>query len=60
MALHTSRAARKTGAYFGHQLPGGPPEGGSEDEEGLDLPVNPDESNPIIPDDDDRVVHVPS
>lgn len=39
---------------------GGTPDATEEDEDVLDLPVNPDESIPLIPDDDDRVVNVPS
>lgn len=31
-----------------------------EFEEGLELPVEPDAGEPVIPDDDDRVVNVPS
>lgn len=31
-----------------------------EDEDELDLPVDPDEGMPVIPDDDERVVDVPS
>lgn len=31
----------------------------SEDEDGLDLPVDPDEGMPLIPD-DERVIDVPS
>ena len=30
-----------------------------EDEQGLELPVNPDEGTPLIPD-DERVINVPS
>lgn len=42
----------------GNRQPGLPD---AEDEDsGLDLPVNPDESIPLIPDDDERVVNVPS
>ena len=36
------------------------PEGDTEDDDGLELPVTPDEGAPLIPDDDERVVHVPS
>jgi len=38
----------------------GPPVEAEEDEDGLELPVNPDEGAPLIPDDDERVVNVPS
>lgn len=37
-----------------------PPEETEEDDDGLELPVNPDEGAPLIPDDDERVVNVPS
>jgi len=39
-----------------------PPEEAEEDDDGLELPVDPDEGAPLIPDDDDdgRVVNVPS
>jgi len=37
----------------------GPPEEAAEDDEGLELPVEPDEGTPLIPD-DERVVNVPS
>ena len=33
----------------------GPPEEGEDDDDGLELPVSPDEGAPLIPD-DDRVV----
>ena len=36
------------------------PEDDPEDESGLDLPVNPDDGGGVIPEDDDRVVNVPS
>lgn len=36
------------------------PEEDAEDDDGLELPVTPDEGAPLIPDDDERVVHVPS
>ena len=38
----------------------GPPETSTGEEDELELPVNPDESNPIIPDDDERILNVPS
>lgn len=38
----------------------GTPEEAEEDDDGLELPVNPDEGAPLIPDDDERVVNVPS
>ncbi len=37
----------------------GPPEEDVEDDEGLALPVEPDEGSPLIPD-DERVINVPS
>ncbi len=38
-----------------------PPEEAEEDDDGLELPVDPDEGTPLLPDDDDeRVVNVPS
>jgi hypothetical protein len=47
-------------AYCGHTLPRkGPAEEAEEDEEGLELPVNPDEGTPLIPD-EEGVVTVPS
>lgn len=35
-----------------------PPEDAADEEEGLDLPVNPDEGAPLIPD-DERVANLP-
>ncbi|MES2401162.1 MAG: hypothetical protein V4573_14325 [Pseudomonadota bacterium] len=35
-------------------------EDAAEDEEGLELPVNPDEGSSLIPDEEERVVNVPS
>lgn len=37
----------------------GPPEE-TPDDDALELPVEPDEGMPLIPDDDERVVNVPS
>ena len=37
----------------------GPPDETEEDEDGLELPVDPDEGMPLIPD-DERVINVPS
>ncbi len=46
--------------YAGHTLPRkGPGEEAEEDEEGLELPVNPDEGTPLIPDEEGEVT-VPS
>jgi hypothetical protein len=39
---------------------GSDPEDTPDAEEGLDLPVEPDAGAPLIPDDDERVVNVPS
>ena len=41
------------------QLRNGPPEEAGDDD-ALELPVEPDEGMPLIPDDDERVVNVPS
>ncbi|SFU40179.1 hypothetical protein SAMN05216350_101762 [Polaromonas sp. YR568] len=38
----------------------GPPEEAGDDDDALELPVEPDEGMPLIPDDDERVVNVPS
>lgn len=56
--------ARKTGAVHVRRgrdpwLDGPPAEESAEDEDGLDLPVDPDEGMPLIPD-DERVIDVPS
>ena len=48
--------------YAGHTLPlprKGPGEEAGEDEEGLELPINPDQGTPLIPD-EEGVVTVPS
>ncbi|MEO7159984.1 MAG: hypothetical protein ABJA84_09505 [Polaromonas sp.] len=46
--------------HSGHTLPRkGPGEEAEEDEEGLELPVNPDEGTPLIPDEEGEV-NVPS
>ncbi len=42
------------------QLHNGPPEETGDDNDALELPVEPDEGMPLIPDDDERVVNVPS
>ncbi|MFZ2294258.1 MAG: hypothetical protein WAW46_04400 [Polaromonas sp.] len=43
-------------AHVGHTLPRkGPAEEAEEDEEGLELPVNPDEGTPLIPDEEGQV-----
>lgn len=47
-------------SHSGHTLPRkGPGEEAEEDEEGLELPVNPDEGTPLIPDEEGEV-DVPS
>lgn len=47
-------------SHAGHTLPRkGPGEEAEEDEEGLELPVNPDQGTPLIPD-EEGVVTVPS
>ena len=47
-------------SHAGHTLPRkGPGEETDEDQEGLELPVNPDEGTPLIPD-EEGVVTVPS
>ena len=56
-----ARPARSTGdADNGkpHKRPA--PEEDTKDDDGLELPVTPDEGAPLIPDDDERVVNVPS
>lgn len=52
-------AGRGTRNSVGAPPPHGPPDD-SPDDTGLELPVNPDEGLPLIPDDDERVVNVPS
>ena len=48
------------GAYAGHSLPRkGPGEEADEDEDGLELPVNPDQGTPLLPD-EEGVPTVPS
>lgn len=49
------KARNPTGKAPGHGAPDDTP-----DDSGLELPVNPDEGLPLIPDDDERVVNVPS
>ena len=47
-------------SHASHTLPRkGPGEEADEDQEGLELPVNPDEGTPLIPD-EEGVVTVPS
>ncbi len=48
----TTRTAHKP-----HRIPVEEP---SDDGDPLDLPIEPDEGTPLIPDDDERVVNVPS
>ena len=54
MSLHTNRKDTM------NRTPKPSPEDAVDDEQALDLPVNPDEGTPLIPDDDERVVQVPS
>lgn len=54
----TARSARKTGDA-GRPQTGPAPEEEQEDDDGLQLPVSPDEGTPLIPD-DERVINVPS
>lgn len=55
MPLIIARAAPRS-APVGHTLPRkGPAEEAEEDEEGLELPVNPDEGTPLIPDEEGQV-----
>jgi hypothetical protein len=57
----TARAALKRCHALGSRPRKAPPEEPEEDDDGLELPVSPDEGVPLIPDDDDeRVVNVPS
>ncbi|HEY3046401.1 MAG TPA: hypothetical protein VGJ72_02900 [Polaromonas sp.] len=59
----TARSARKpanAGKTDNGQPREGPPDETTEDDEdGLELPVGPDEGTPLIPD-DERVVNVPT
>ena len=53
--LHRSHAG-----YSGHTHPRkGPDEESAEDDDGLELPVNPDQGTPLIPDEDGNAT-VPS
>jgi len=54
----TARRARKTGDA-GRPQTGPVPEEEQEGDDGLQLPVSPDEGTPLIPD-DERVINVPS
>lgn len=42
------------------KIPKTPPEDDPDQDEGLGLPVTPDDGGGLIPDDDDRVVNAPS
>ena len=59
MPRKTKRASPSRIADNG-QLRNGPPEEAEDDDGELELPVEPDEGMPLIPDDDERVVNVPS
>lgn len=50
----------KSPASGSRQTRFGPPEEALDDDDALELPVEPDEGMPLIPDDDERVVNVPS
>jgi hypothetical protein len=54
-----SRPALRIGDPDNGQPRNGPPEEVPEDDDALELPVEPDEGTPLIPD-DERVVNVPS
>jgi hypothetical protein len=55
-----AKSAPKTGDTDRGQWTDGPSvEEAAEEEDGLDLPVDPDEGMPLIPD-DERVIDVPS
>jgi len=54
-----ARPALKTGSADNGQPRSGPPEEVPDDDDALELPVEPDEGTPLIPD-DERVVNVPS
>lgn len=55
-----AKSALKTGDSDNGQWRDGPSvEESADDEDGLDLPVDPDEGMPLIPD-DERVIDVPS
>jgi hypothetical protein len=55
----SNRPALRTGAADNGQPRNGPPEESPDDDDALELPVEPDEGTPLIPD-DERVVNVPS
>jgi hypothetical protein len=56
-ALNTGESGTDRGR--GHRRDGPSVEEAAEEEDGLDLPVDPDEGMPLIPD-DERVIEVPS
>ena len=56
----SAKRALKTGGVDNSRWRAGPSvEESADDEDGLDLPVDPDEGMPLIPD-DERVIDVPS
>lgn len=55
----TARRARKA-ADAGRPHTGPASEDEPDDDDGLELPVTPDEGAPLTPDDDERVINVPS
>jgi hypothetical protein len=54
-----ARPALRTGAAHNGPPRNRPPDEAAEDDEAQELPVNPDEGTPLIPD-DERVVDIPS
>ena len=59
MGKFTERALRTGGRDISRWRAGPSVEESADDEDGLDLPVDPDEGMPLIPD-DERVIDVPS
>lgn len=59
MGKPAKRVLRTKAAGGGRWHDGPSVEETADDEDGLDLPVNPDEGMPLIPD-DERVIDVPS
>lgn len=58
-SARSARPALKTDAADNGQPRNRPPEEAEEDDDSLELPVDPDEGTPLIPD-DERVINVPS
>lgn len=59
MAKAALRTLKTGGGDTSRWRAGPPTEESADDEDGLDLPVDPDEGMPLIPD-DERVIDVPS